>query len=483
MPELEPIVQPINSNYNPAGMLSFLGHLGAVPGVAMVAAAAIVAVGGATVDAVKKTIDWGLALDDVMDKIGGTTEEAAGLKLISDAVGMSVDDATRSLNLMGKNLETTEGKIGSSGKALDELNIEFRNADGTFRDSIDIFKDVSTVLNAMPDGLTKTRYEMEIFGRSGASMNDMLRNAADGGMQKFIDQAKAMGLALSPDQVTGIEKLSENMNIMKDQFTGIAVILGSAFIPAVQAAVTWIANLVAGVTPAIQHFGTFLGQLLGVQGAASGAASAISGGGAMQAPAGGNALINYNFWANQPHPAGSVNPYGVQGAGGGMGIPAGGTVTQGHGATDFKATGFELAVKDFVDGIKTVDWQQVAADFKAAGATIGEVITTIDTLLNSPTAKAIAAGLNTVMTETGTGGQFSGPNFADTFGAKISDFFAPKFDKQWTDQADQTLKIIEQGAKQQQAINDAKKTNDTLNTTMKNLPGQIKAAIQTANRK
>jgi hypothetical protein len=475
--DLEPINQPINSTYNPAGMLSFIGHLGMIPGLAIVAAAGIVALGGATVDAVKKTIDWGLSLDDVMDKIGGTTEEAAGLKLVADAVGMSVDDATRSLNLMGKNLETTEGKIGSSGKALDELHISYRNANGTFRSSMDIFKDVSTVLNAMPDGLQKTRYEMEIFGRSGAQMNDMLRNAAAGGMQRFIDQAKAMGLALSADQVTGIEHMSENIGVMKDQFTGISVIIGSAFIPAIQAIVTWIGNLVTSVTPAIQHFGQFLGMLLAVPGASGGAVSAVAAtSSAASGKPGGLTLAPWATAADKSYALKHPETYYVPGGGGGSaGIPAG-TTTQEHGGTEsFRMTGFEQAVKSFVDGIKAVNWAQVARDLNAAGKAVQDAIKFADKLIH-PTLELAPGGESNDLFK---GLKDQQVTIVDGLGKKISDFFAPKFDKQWTDNANQNLQIIKQGQKADEAIRAQTAMNSKINTTLVNLPGNIRAAMAT----
>ena len=476
MPELEPITQPINTAYNPAGMLSFLGDLGTVGVVAMAAVAGIAAVAGATVEAVKATIDWGMQLDDVMDKIGGTSEEAAGLKVIADAVGMSVEDATRSFNLMGKNLENVDGKIGTAGKALDELNISFKNSDGTFRSSMEIFKEVATALTAMPDGLTKTRYEMEIFGRSGAAMNDMLRLAADGGMQKFIDQAKAMGLALTDTQVKNIERLSENMNVMKDQFTGIAVIIGSAFIPAVQAFVTWIGNLVASVTPAIQHFGEFLGILLQIPGAAAGGSAATvkasPGGGA---PTGYKELINYNFWANQPHPAGAVNPYATPGGGAGGAMDVRGAQAA---QKPFVPTGFELAVKSFVDGIKAVNWAQVGKDFNAAGAAVKEAIKFADNLIH-PTLGLKPGGDSATMFADLKTQQVT---IIDSLGKKITDFFAPKFSDQWTKDAEAKLAYIIAMNETRKAAEDSKTTNAQLRTAVINLPGQIKSAMAVSKK-
>jgi hypothetical protein len=403
MPELDPIIQKIGTQYDSVGMMAFLGDLGAVSGVALVAAASVALVVGGSVEAVKTTMDWGESLKDVTLKLGGTTEQAAGYKLMSDAAGMSVDDFTRSLDLMGKNLELVNGKEGNAAKEMDNLHITYRNADGTFLDSTVIFQNVADKLSLMQDGQEKTRIEMDIFGRSGASMGLLLENAANGGMQKYIDQAKAMGLALSPTQVDNIKNLSESMNTLKDQATGIAVIFGSAMIPAVQGVVSWIGNLVTSITPAIAQFGQFLGILLGVKDAAPAATAAAAGTAGNSNPwtsmgkdvkgfAKGDLYSQetgdggYNYSIGKPVDVVVTNAAAISAGVNGL---SGNRFNQDD---PLKETPFEQSITSFVDGIKTywppfvtsvsafttgigkVDWGKVGGDFNQAAGWLNNVV-------------------------------------------------------------------------------------------------------------
>ena len=59
MPDLDPLVQRISTQYDSVGMMAFLGDLGAVSGLALAAAASVALVVGASVEAVKTTMDWG----------------------------------------------------------------------------------------------------------------------------------------------------------------------------------------------------------------------------------------------------------------------------------------------------------------------------------------------------------------------------------------------------------------------------------------
>ena len=359
MPDLPEITQRIVTPYDSAGILAFITDLGVVSGVAVVAAASVALVVGASVEAVKTTMDWGESLKDVTLKLGGTTEQAAGYKLMSDAAGMSVDDFTRSLDLMSKNLELVSGKEGNAAKEMDNMHITYRNADGTLMDSTVIFQNIADKLSTMADGQEKTRIEMDIFGRSGAQMGLLLENAANGGMQHYIDQAKAMGLALSDTQVEQIKHLNEDLATMKDQFTGIAVILGSAMVPAVDALIGWIGRLVTSLTPAIQQFGQFLGVVLGVQGATASATATSAGTPASGSP-GGTQLAPWATQADIAYAMAHPEKYYIPGtAAGSAGIPSNGPADQGHGAS-LVPTGFEMSLLNFEKGLEAVPWQSYA---------------------------------------------------------------------------------------------------------------------------
>jgi len=283
MPDLQPIVQRISTKYDPTGISAFIGHLGKIPPLAVLAVAGIGAITGAIVLCINKTMAWGKELDNTMDLLGVTSKEAAGLGLIARVTGTSIDTLTRGLNIMGKGLVDTNGNLGSTGKELKAIGIDIYDVNGKLKSTPALLQEVADYMSKMSDGTAKTALEMKLFGRSGTEVDEILRQAANGGMQKYIDQAQKMGLALSADQVARIEQLGFNMNMLKEQFTGIAVVLGIAFIPMIQSAVTWIGNLVAGLMPAIAQMGMFLGLLLGLPGNASLAKLGTGGGGAPSA--------------------------------------------------------------------------------------------------------------------------------------------------------------------------------------------------------
>jgi hypothetical protein len=372
--ELEPIIQKIGTKYDPVGIMSFVSDLGVVGVAGIAAAASIALITGACVAAVKSTMEWGLSLEDVSMKLGVTTESAAGLKLMSDAAGMSVDDFTRGLDIMAKNLVTVEGKEGSAGKALDSLHITFRNAGGTLRDSTEIFQDVADTLDKMDDGAQKTAYEMQIFGRSGTQMNEVLRLAARGGMEDFINQAKQMGLALSADQVDRIRTASVSINILRDSFKGVAAVVGIELVPFLQSSVNWIEKLVLTYLPGFEAVvkniaGIFGMTLPSVPASAGAAASTIPstwkdlgtlqglGSAEVYAENYGTPLETRHTGAPPTTAASTFNPAA--------------RVEQEY-AVPAKETALELALEKFAKDIAAIDWKTVGVNIEKGGVAIGK---------------------------------------------------------------------------------------------------------------
>jgi len=264
MGELSPLVQRISAQYDPTGMTKFLGQLGSVAGISALAVAGIGAVVGVMATCVVKTMSWGKSLDDVMKLLGVTSKEAAGLKLIADATGVSIDTLTRGLDIMGKNLVTVDGKLGTAGKALKSLGVDIYDANGQLKRTPDLLSEVADKMAKMKDGTEKTRLEMLLFGRSGTDVDEVLRQAANGGMQKYIDQAQKMGLVLTPAQIEQVHNLGTNIDVLKDQMEGIAVVVGITLIPVLQSLVTWLGNVLSAIMPDIENFGRFLLLLTGM---------------------------------------------------------------------------------------------------------------------------------------------------------------------------------------------------------------------------
>lgn len=209
----------------------------AFKGITTIIAGTGVAISGFAVTALDNAMKWGNAVDRLSDKTGMAGEEASKLLVVAKRVGISVDDAGVMFSRFAKSAYTAaEAQVtaANSGKQADDaytkLGVSVLNSDNTMRSASEVFRDVKEKIAAMPDGLQKTAMEMELFGRSGAEMHDLL-NMTQEEMQGVIDKAQAMGLILSTDQAAAWEKLERDINSAKGTLTSIGIVVGNEMMP------------------------------------------------------------------------------------------------------------------------------------------------------------------------------------------------------------------------------------------------------------
>lgn len=245
------------------------------------ATAAIAAVSAALVKGVSDATAWGNSLHEIQQHLGTTADQSAGLALMADRAGISSESATAAWEKFGKGLETAGGKAGTASKALDELGLSAYNntyhyktntevmgevtdalekmgkgakktkiehmdftdqvkalklsfsdlTSSTMKDMPTLLQEVSDKLIKMPDGLAKDRLEMELFGRSGTQMADLLELAANGGVTDFKKQAKEMGLAIGQEEIDKIHNYELAQRKIEEQLKGVSVTIGTATLP------------------------------------------------------------------------------------------------------------------------------------------------------------------------------------------------------------------------------------------------------------
>lgn len=209
-----------------------------------IAVAGFGAIVGAGTAAVATANNWNEKLDEVMDKTGATSGEAAGLISMQERLGGSSSELAKMLVFMGKDVESSKGAIAS-------LGIATTDASGNMLSSTAIFQGVADKLATMPDGIEKTNLMMQIFGKTGGEAGDLLNEAANGGLQSYIDRAGELGLATDPESTIAFGKAQADL---KQTIDGLTVSLGTQLLPALTPLITTMADLAAKYLPPVVEF-------------------------------------------------------------------------------------------------------------------------------------------------------------------------------------------------------------------------------------
>lgn len=188
--------------------------------------------------AIQSASAWGNAVDDLGDKTGMSGEEASKLLSMAKATGVTVEEAN---GIFAKFSKTVYGaadaysKAAAGGKESTDVLTQLKVSaidptTGAMRSSLDVFMDVKNALNGMEDGWQKTAYEMQLFGKSGYEMHDML-NMTDDEIKKVIDKAQALGLIISSETAAGWEKFERQLKSTKGLMTSVGIAVGNEMLP------------------------------------------------------------------------------------------------------------------------------------------------------------------------------------------------------------------------------------------------------------
>jgi hypothetical protein len=170
------------------------------------------------------TIRATAALDDMAEQTGATVEKLSALRTVASIGGHEFAGITEVIGKMIKGLKGADEEGQAAAKALEFLGVKAKDANGRFRDGVEILQDIAKGLAKYEDGGNKIALIQDAVGKGGAKYLSLLKDMAEEGEL----QAK-----VTTKQAAEAEKLEKNWNRLK--------ISGE----------DWKRNLVMEVTPAL----------------------------------------------------------------------------------------------------------------------------------------------------------------------------------------------------------------------------------------
>lgn len=209
-------------------------------------------VGGAAAGAV-----WGLRR-----LVGGFTGPADEAIKLSRRISMTFEElqllsgaADRMSNMgdgeLGSNLEAFTYRLGQaaagmgeSAKAMAWAGIDMRDGEGNMRSSMDVLMDIADKMASIDSEEMQARFARAMFGRSGTSMIDMLREGREG-IQAEMDAWARTGQLISEEDAVDAETYNTILGELDGTIKGLrnAVVIG--LVPALT---EWLET----ITPLIQ---------------------------------------------------------------------------------------------------------------------------------------------------------------------------------------------------------------------------------------
>lgn len=180
------------------------------------------------------------ALKGLVDQIGGIGEQAAKL-------GVANDEFQR-LDVLAKQNATSVQALGTAFRTLAtnavdpsadaaaafrQLNVETKNADGTFKTRNELFFETAGALADIEDTTVRANTAQKIYGRSAIELSALLSGGREGLEAQRAELEKLP--VLSDEVIASADKFSDQWEVVKVQLLALAgPVLEKVVIPAMQ---------------------------------------------------------------------------------------------------------------------------------------------------------------------------------------------------------------------------------------------------------
>jgi hypothetical protein len=183
-----------------------------------VAAAGVLA---ATLLLTRATIQNAEAMGDMAQSAGTTAENFSTLAFAAKNANISNQELLGSFKQLNLALIDASRGNGDAINAFKALGVEYRNADGTLRNTSDLIYEIADAFARSEDGPTKAAIAQRLFGRASQELIVFL-NQGSTAIRGQQTQARALGLEISTNTARAADQFGDNMNALKGVLQGLA---------------------------------------------------------------------------------------------------------------------------------------------------------------------------------------------------------------------------------------------------------------------
>jgi hypothetical protein len=168
---------------------------------------------GAFVSATKAAINYADSIDEMAEKVGIAAEELSALSYAAKVNGVSTEQLQTGLTMLIRSM-------GEGAEKFDALGVSIYKSNGQLRSANDVLVDVAEKFSAMEEGVGKSQWALELFGRSGLNLIPVL-NLGSKGLAKATEEARLFGRVVSGETAKSAAKFNDNLVRLQSAFDGL----------------------------------------------------------------------------------------------------------------------------------------------------------------------------------------------------------------------------------------------------------------------
>ncbi len=157
--------------------------------------------------------------------IGLTAESVQELAFASGIGGVSQGELVKGLQKLSKGAYEASQGVATYKDTYDALGISVKDSNGKIKSSEVLMAEIADRFQKMPDGAEKTALSMELMGKSGAKMINVLNGGSEG-LAKLRQEARDSGFVISEADSIMSEEFNDSLSRLQQVLLGLRNSLG-----------------------------------------------------------------------------------------------------------------------------------------------------------------------------------------------------------------------------------------------------------------
>jgi hypothetical protein len=220
--------------------------------------------GSAMVDAVKGAAEYADNMATLSIQTGIGTDKLQAYQYMANMTDTSLETITGSMSKLIKNMASAKDGTGAAADTFASMGISVTKADGTLRDSEDVFADLIEKMGQLPEGAERDALAMSVFGKSAQELNPLIAAGAEG-INKWTAEAKNVGAVISTEdlaKLTSLQDLFDRIGATGEALKNrLGIVLADTILPQLEKFVDLLQGVAAG-TVSFEEFGEEVGNIL-----------------------------------------------------------------------------------------------------------------------------------------------------------------------------------------------------------------------------
>ena len=183
--------------------------------------------GGAALVGMAKSID---DIAKQSSRLNITVGELQSLQFAASQTGTGAEELKKGFERFNKAMSEASTGMGTGMRAFDALGVKVTNADGTLRSADDVLNEVADGLSNTTAPADRLRIAMDLFGRSGAGMVNMLQGGS-AQLKATRAEFEKLTLTLTDEQASATEEANDQFDRLGRTFLSIGHQITATLMP------------------------------------------------------------------------------------------------------------------------------------------------------------------------------------------------------------------------------------------------------------